>query len=324
VRESELLDHIYRRSSELERFAHVVAGPGHDCAVIALPGGECALLKVDQLVEGIHFAPFPRTPVNLIARKAVARAISDIAAAGGRPLATLVGGVLPRDCGYAEDLLDGLVQWAAHWNAPLVGGDTAIWDFSRSDSSGAEQGTSQVAPAGPLVLSVSVVGVPHGQRGPVLRSGARTGDAVYVSGVLGGTFDARTALGRHLTFEPRLIEARFLCDLLGDDLHAMMDLSDGLGRDGARLAAASGVKLVLESAAIPAAPGARWQGAIAGGEDYELLFTAPATIAIPHQCTDTGVAFQRIGRVEAGAGCVVQAEGREIDCSAMGWEHGEG
>lgn len=314
MRESDLLAHIYSRSADLDRFPHVVVGPGHDCAVIALPGGECVLLKTDQVIEGLHFAPWPRTPVELIARKAIARAVSDIAAAGGRPLATLVGGVLAADCAYAAELFDQLSRWAAHWDAPLVGGDTSIWPASRQHADGLQAQS-------PLILSISIIGVPHPRRGPVLRSGARAGDVIYVTGHLGGSFDAQTSLGKHLTFEPRLAEAAFLADELGDDLHAMMDISDGLGRDAGRLADASGVRIEIDATAIPCAPGRTWREAALDGEDYELLFAAPPDQP-PAICPATGTHFTRIGRVVKGGGCIVREGDREFDATEMGWEHG--
>lgn len=324
MRESDLLSHIFR-TANLDRFPQVVVGPGHDCAVVAVPGGGQILLKVDQVVEGLHFAPFPNTPINLIARKAVARAVSDIAATAGRPLATLVGGVLPHECSYAVELSDGLAHWAAHFHAPLIGGDTAIWKPPMATGTSAATPTMTVTGAGepccsPLMLAITIVGVPHPVRGPVLRSGARAGDHIYITGSVGGSFDARTSLGRHLTFEPRLAEAAFLADTLGKDLHAMMDISDGLGRDAARLAAASGIRIVLDEHAIPTSAGLTIREAIAQGEDYELLFASPAQL--PPTCPTTGTTFTRIGRAERGSGCILRAGGSEIDISREGWEHG--
>ena len=297
--ESDLLAHIYARSAGLrERFPQVLVGPGHDCAVVAAGGGT-VLLKVDQIAQGRHFRP--GTPIDLIARKAVARPVSDIAAAGGSPSAALAAATLPTGFTRADELFDAMAKWAAGFGCPLVGGDIA---------------------AGPgLVLAVTVIGTPHPTRGPVLRSGARVGDAVYVTGALGGSLDGGTGLGKHLTFEPRLAEARWLCDTLGAGLRAMMDLSDGLGRDGARLAAASGVRLRLDGPLIPLSSCvAGWRGAVSDGEDYELLFTAPEGL----RCPTTGTPITRIGVVEAGAGCVLVDAGREIDIGTMGWEHGTG
>jgi thiamine-monophosphate kinase len=303
MRESELLSHIYARSAALrERFPQVIAGPGHDCAAVDV-GGRAVLLKVDQLVAARHYRE-PGTPIDLIARKAVARSVSDVAAAGGSPLAALAAATLPAGYPDSNALFDAMARWASHFGCPLVGGDIAS------------------SPAGSAaVLSVSVVGVPHSVRGPVLRSGARPGDHLYVSGRLGGSFEASTGLGRHLTFEPRLAEARWLCDTLGAGLHAMMDISDGLGRDAGRLAAASGVGVRIEASAIPRGPGVLdWRRAASDGEDYELLFAAPA--GVPGVCPVTGTQITRIGEVVEGAGCVIVDGGREVDASTMGWEHG--
>jgi thiamine-monophosphate kinase len=301
MREDELLGHIYGRSRGLPaRFPAVIVGPGHDCAVVATGGGR-VLLKVDQVVEGRHFRS--GTPLDLVARKAMARPLSDLAACGGTPVAGLCAATLPERFAEGDALFDAVARWAERWACPLVGGDLALG-----------------AAGSALSLCVSVMGTPHAMRGPVLRDGARPGDGVYVTGALGGSLDAATGLGRHLTFEPRLAEARWLCDTLGRELHAMMDVSDGLGRDGGRMAAASGVRLRLEAGAIPRSAGvADWRRAVSDGEDYELLFTTPT--AMPGK-TLTGVTITRIGTVEAGSGCVIADGGREIDAAEMGWEHG--
>jgi thiamine-monophosphate kinase len=308
MRESELLAHIYEHSAALAgAFPQVVVGPGHDCAVIATPGGECLLLKVDQVVSGRHFRPFPETSIDLIARKAVARAISDIAAAGGTPTACMVGAVLPDTFEQATELFDSLRAWAASWGCPLVGGDTATLG---------RQGSQ-------LVLSVSVVGNPDPRRGPVLRSGAAPGDAIYMTGEAGGSLDRATGGGHHLLFEPRLAESRWLCDTLGDDLHAMMDISDGVGRDAGRMAAASGVRFRLESAALPLRAGITdWRRGAGDGEDYELLFTLPANRALSASVPKPVTRLTRIGSVERGSGCVIVADGQELDASNLGFEHG--
>jgi thiamine-monophosphate kinase len=170
-----------------------------------------------------------------------------------------------------------------------------------------------------LQLSITIGGVPASARGPVLRSGASAGDELWVTGHLGGSFES----GRHLTFEPRLREAAALCDHLGHDLHAMIDLSDGLGRDGARIAAASGVQLEIDADAIPRSPGVSdWRHAAGDGEDYELLLAAPPGSCRPELIMPTPLT--RIGRVTEGSGCFVIEAGRAIDGSEMGWEHGSG
>jgi thiamine-monophosphate kinase len=321
MREDDVLRHIADRSRELPReFPRVLVGPGHDSALVNAASSSAGtnapiLLKTDQLVEGRHFRAIPATPIDLVARKSIARVVSDIAACGGSPIAALASATLPHGFAHANELFDAMARWAKHWGCPLVGGDIA---------------SLASAQAGPLVLSVSGVGLPHGTRGMVRRDGARAGDHVYVTGALGGSFDAKTGFGRHLTFEPRLTEAAFLCDTLGDRLHAMMDLSDGLGRDAGRLARASGVRLELDAASVPISNDAAtsssvpaWERALRDGEDYELLFCVDASAPLLKTCPSTGVAFTRIGRVVAGEGCIVRTpDGHTIDASSMGWEHG--
>ncbi len=297
--ESELLRHVYERSAGLERrFPIVIAGPGDDCAGLrAQDLGAVALAKVDQLVEGRHYDP-ETTPIDLIARKAVCRAISDIAAMGGRPLAALVGAALRDGFAHENALFDALRRSAESFDCPLVGGDIA-------------------RVGGPTVIAVAVLGAAHPVRGFVGRRGAKPGDGVFVTGRLGNSL----ASGRHLTFEPRLREGAWLCDALGRRLTAMMDVSDGLGRDAGRLAAASGVRITIDAMSIPRHDDCPdWRRAATDGEDYELLFTASASP--PPDCP-TGVPVTRIGLVEEGRGCFITAPGgSDLDAADMGWEHG--
>ena len=298
MRESELLAHIYDRSRGLtDSFAEVVVGPGDDCAVLRSASGDLTLLSVDQLIEGRHFEP--GTPLDRIAYKALARSISDLAAMGGRPTAALATAALPESFQDADALFDEMHRVAADFACPLVGGDIALT-------------------TGPLSLTVSVVGSPHAERGPVLRSDARVGDAVCVTGRLGGSFKS----GRHLGFTPRLAEGAWLCDALGDRLGAMIDLSDGLGRDAGRIALASGVAFELDAPLIPCHPDvADALAAVSDGEDYELCFTARGEV--PNRGPHTGTAITRVGRVVAGSGCTLRLESGEVlDASQFGWEHG--
>ncbi|MCA9311688.1 MAG: thiamine-monophosphate kinase, partial [Phycisphaerales bacterium] len=241
--ETELLRHIYRRSADLAGHPCIALGPGDDAALLHLPAA--TLVTVDQLVEGRHYRP--DLDVDLVARKAVARSVSDIAAMGGRPLAGFATACLRSDFREADHLFDRMSHWARCWAAPLAGGDIATGP-------------------GPTVLTVTMLGeLPDGVP-PVLRSGARAGDRVVVTGALGGSL----ASGRHARFEPRLAEAAWL------QTHArptaMLDISDGLGRDAGRLAEASGVRIVLEAARLPRhAEVADWRRAASDGEDYELL-----------------------------------------------------
>lgn len=302
--ESVILAHIFERSRGMgAAFPRVVVGPGDDCAALRIgdDARSVALLTVDQLVEGRHYDA-ANTTLDLIGRKAIARSVSDIAAMGGTPIGALATGALRDGFAHEDELFDSMARWAAHWNCPLIGGDVA-------------------RVAGPTVLTTHVVGLPHGARGPVLRSGARPGDGVYVTGALGGSLDGN-GLGRHLEFEPRVEEGIALCDALGPRLSAMIDVSDGLGRDAARVAKASGVRIEIDAAAVPLAPRVTdWRCAFDDGEDYELCFCAGAEP--PRVVSARQTRITRIGVVTEGEGCVVRTpEGGVLDVSERGWDHG--
>lgn len=286
-------------------FPHVLLGPGDDCAAVRPPGG-AMLLTVDQVIERRHFVP--GTALDLVARKAVARSISDLAAMGATPWCALATGALP--AGFAQSDADALCvsikKWAEHWKCPMVGGDLA----SMPDA------------ASPLTITVTAIGVAHPSGHVVTRGGAMPGDHVYVTGALGGSFDRATGTGRHLTFEPRLREAAWLLDTFGERVHAMIDLSDGLGRDAGRIASASGVRIELEADAIPRHEGvADWRAAAGDGEDYELLVCLQAGTEIPARCPLTGTALTRIGIARGGSGCMVQTATGALDAADMGWDH---
>ena len=271
----------------------ILVGPGDDCAVVESPGGGSTLLTVDQFVEGVHYRA--DRPIPEIAAGAVGRSVSDIAAMGGSVRFALATAALNQalDQKYAADLFRSMAGCAADWGCPLVGGDIAITE-------------------GPTILTVTVIGSPHPVRGPVLRSGAKPGDLVLVTGQLG----AALASNWTRTPQPRLELAGRLCETLGGDLHAMIDLSDGLGRDAGRIAERSGVAIELDAQSIPLAPGIEsWKDAIAAGEDYELCFTCAAR---PPEALGCIV----VGRVVAGAGCrVIDSAGDTIDVSELGWDH---
>jgi thiamine-monophosphate kinase len=222
-------------------------GIGDDCAVIGRTSQPVwLLLKTDCVIEGVHFGK--RSDARKMGWKALARALSDIAAMSGVPEYALV--TLAASPGTSLDrikaIYDGIRDAAQKFRVTLVGGETA-----RSP--------------GPLFLSVCLTGFVERRR-CVARSGGRAGDLIYVTGSLGGSL-AR----KHLEFTPRVGEARWLTEHFA--LHAMMDLSDGLGADLPRLALASGVGFVIDRAALPCAKGRTPAQAISDGEDYELLFT---------------------------------------------------
>ena len=224
-------------------------GPGDDCAVIGRRGERFwSLLKTDCVLEGVHFDSADASAK--IGWKALARAVSDIAAMGGLPRHALVSIAASPDTELCRvrAIYAGLKKCARQFGIGLVGGET-----SRS--------------LGGMFICVMLTGDVEPKR-CVLRSGGKPGDLLFVTGRLGGS-----RAGRHLHFMPRVEEARWLTKHF--HLHAMMDLSDGLGADLPRLARASGCGYELDEAALPLTPGCTVGQGISDGEDYELLFTAP-------------------------------------------------
>ena len=226
----------------------VFVGVGDDCAVVERNEEWDTLLKTDVVVEGVHFLaehePF------LIGRKALARAISDIASMGGLPEYALITVLADKAQPWQRlaEVYAGLDSLAKEWGVSLVGGET-----------------SSLCGKG-LVLNISLMGrVEKGQA--ILRSGGKEGQGVWVSGLLGDSFHS----GHHFSFTPRVAEGRFLQKRGG--VGAMMDLSDGLAQDLPRLLRASGVDFVGERSLLPVREGASGDSAWAEGEDYELLFT---------------------------------------------------
>ncbi len=297
----------------LERLAGVLPPPpagqvwmGDDAAVLA--GG--LLFATDALVEGVHF-DLGLSTLFAAGWKALAVNCSDLAAMGGTPRAAVAAVVVPAGRpGVADGLAAGVVAAADALACPLVGGDTAV---------------------GPvLVITVSVLGdAPAG--GAVLRSGARPGDGVFVTGTLGGPRAALAALRRgdgpppeaverlHRPV-PRLAEGRAAA---GAGASAMIDLSDGLSSDLGHICRQSGVGALLQAVAIPLGPGAGLEDALSGGDDYELCFTAPDAARVAEVFSAAGlVAPVRIGTVTPdGEIAVKEAGGRVRPVPPAGWEH---
>ncbi|MCH2142085.1 MAG: thiamine-phosphate kinase [Phycisphaerales bacterium] len=320
VRESEVLKSILGRSPSDD--PRVLIGPGDDLACVRVSPPESPevgpplLVGADQVIDGLHVRA-DLIPWDLIGRKAVCRALSDVAAMAGRPVATIATALLPADAEAhaVEKLCTGLFEAAALVHAPLVGGDVAI---HRTDS-------------GPLSISVTVLATPSEQQSggqSVRRDGARVGDRLVVTGPLGGAVGA-DGFGHHLTFTPRLSEAVMLRAILGVDLHAMIDLSDGLGRDAGRIAAASGVHMMLDAMQVPCRTGVSWEQAVGDGEDYELLLAVGPEANLPEALGGSAESchLHVIGEVvEASADTplvgVRTLDGEVRDVSAMGWDHG--
>lgn len=267
-------------------------GIGDDCSVFRARGsGEDLLFTTDLLLEDVHFRRKTHSGED-VGYKALARGLSDIAAMGGEPRFCLLSLAIPRwaDQAWVDRFYRGFLGLAGKTATPLAGGDLARTDRFACD--------------------VIVCGaVPR--NGALLRSGARPGDVIYVSGLLGGSALGLTgakgrARKRHLRPEPRLALGRFLREKL--HTHAAMDLSDGLSLDLRRLCLASGVSAEIE--APPVFPGASRQQALHGGEDYELLFVVPPSSNPPGDFE--GLPLTRIGTITAGRAGAIRLSGKPL------------
>jgi thiamine-monophosphate kinase len=241
--ENGLLDLLTKKWTTSRR---TLTGVGDDCAVLRGEGkNHFFVFKTDIVVEDVHFSR--EAPAQLIGRKALARALSDLAAMGASPLAAVITLGVPanEEPRRLRAIYSGLERVAKKYGVDLVGGETTR--------------------ANQLFLNVALLGECRGYA-PVLRSGARSGDLIYVTGRLGATQPRK-----HLTFEPRLAEGQWLAR--NGVATALMDLSDGLGADLPRLARASNVLFHVDPASIPRARGATLSEALNDGEDYELVFT---------------------------------------------------
>lgn len=236
--------------------------PGDDAAVLRPPAQRRTVVTVDTITEGVDFVLGPDCPARAVGRKALAVSLSDLAAMAARPEAALVAVVLPRHGGDAvgRQLFAGIAALASDHGVTLAGGDTNAWD-------------------GPLVVSVTAIGsVPPGRAWR--RDGAQPGDLLVVTGPCGGSI-----LGRHLAVTPRCREALLIADAF--NVHAAIDVSDGLSLDLARMMRASGTGAVLDLDRVPVhadairladRPGDRQsplEHALGDGEDFELLLALP-------------------------------------------------
>lgn len=302
-------DLIARLRRQVAAHPWVELGIGDDCAVLKAPGAGSLLVTTDMLMEGRHFL-LDDCEAEDVGYKAMAVNLSDIAAMGGRPLAAFVAVALPRDraAGLMEGLGRGLIGLADQFGVALAGGDTNAWD-------------------GPLVISVTLLGE-TGPRGAVTRSGALPGDRVIVTGPLGGSL-----LGRHLRPTPRISEARILVDAV--EIHAMIDLSDGLASDLAHILEESGgLGAILEDVPIhdDARRAAERDGrsaldhALSDGEDFELCATlSPGDLARLRENSPSGLRIHPIGVVTQEPGIFLRtAEGGLEPLKARGFDHLKG
>jgi thiamine-monophosphate kinase len=314
----------------IARFFAPLAGPGglgllDDAALVDCKAGRRFVVTADAIVAGVHY--LPADPPELVARKLLRVNLSDLAAMGARPLHYLLATALPAELGteWLARFVQGLAEDQRQFGIDLLGGDS-------------------VSTPGPTVLSLTAIGE-VGAGMEIRRSGARPGDLVWVSGTIGDAFlGLRLLRGAkyQLTSEGRdYLIRRFqvpdprseLGPLLSGIAHAMIDVSDGLLADLGHICETSQVAAIVELARLPlssiarsivdANPGLHAQLA-AAGDDYELLFTAPAVCA---QAIDTlssqlRLPITMIGKVEPGAGVrLVDADGRTIAVDCMGYRH---
>ncbi len=302
---------IARLTQNLPTNASVVAGAGDDCAVLDLGvPDKLILFKTDAVVEDIHFTK--ETPPEKIGRKALARCLSDIAAMAGTPTAALVTVALPKDFDgeFVAKIYDGMNALAKQCGVAIVGGETTT-------------------NPGRILISIALLGtIPRGKQ--ILRSGAKVGDAIFVTGELGGSI-----AGKHLDFEPRLAEARWLAEHF--QLHALMDLSDGLGGDLRHILNASKVGAQILKPAVPVARAAKLRAkentaakppfvaALTDGEDFELLFTLASKDAVKlldaWQRKFPGLKLSCVGKIVAGEGILVRDRLATHTFNATGFVH---
>jgi thiamine-monophosphate kinase len=299
-------------------------GIGDDCALIRPRPGEEFAVTTDLSIAGRHFR-LETHPPESIGHRAIARGLSDLAAMGARPVAVFVSLALPRELSgkWIKRFYDGLLKLAQEHKTILAGGDLCEAPIALAD----------------IVL---VGSAPTGKA--LLRSGARPGELLYVTGILGGSAaglaklaetsatEGKVAIRRrsagtsatvgiHLYPQPRIKQGLWL--LSRGTATAAIDLSDGLSTDLMHLCEESGVDAEIVAKLLPIHPGATLEQALSGGEDYELLFTAPESIRVPRAIA--GVPVTRIGRVLRRSGKRAEVALRTAEGSRLleptGWQH---
>ncbi len=309
LREKLLVERI-RRAAARPR-AQAEGGIGDDCAILRLPRGHEALVTTDFSLEGTHFRREWHPP-DSVGHRCLARGLSDIAAMGGTPRAAFLSLALPPDLpqSWVDQFISGLLKLAKRHSVALAGGDTA-------QSSGG------------ILADIVVLGtVPAGQA--VLRSGARAGDLLSVSGTLGSSLAALNQLrdgkklqskahAKHFYPEPRIAVGRVLREK--KLASSMIDISDGLSTDLGHICEESGTGAVVYAEALPAATGKDdLRFALHGGEEYELLFTARPGRRVPQQIA--GVQITQIGKIVRGNRMqLAMPDGSVQVVAAGGWEH---
>jgi len=332
--ELDLLKLIRARAAQVSpraTYRGLQRGIGDDCALLRVGPGEELAVTTDLSIEGRHFRIAWHSPES-IGHRTLARGLSDLAAMGARPVAAFLSLGLPKTLvensrrrePWVDRFLSGFFILANAYRVPLAGGDLAESPIAVAD----------IALAG---------AVGHGKA--LLRSGARPGHLVYVTGVLGGASAGlaqleelaanrksqsgppripgklQSLLAPHLAPQPRIAQGRWLARR--GRASAAIDLSDGLSRDLAHLCEESRVAAEVDAQALPIHASATLAQALHGGEDYELLFTAPPAVRVPHSIG--GVRVTRIGRIlrrHKGRPAVALVTAQDVQkLSPQGWEH---
>lgn len=288
-------------------------GIGDDCAVLPLNGGEALVFTSDLLTEGVHFLRAATTAREL-GSKSLAVNLSDVAAMGARPVATLLSIALPRDAadGWAMEFIEGYRTLSERFATPLVGGDT-----TRSEAG--------------ITINVTAIGrcpLTHLKR----RRDARPGDRIFVAGELGASGTGlQEILSGHLDTPlaaihrnpmPQVSEGIWLGGR--EEVHAMMDLSDGLASDLRHILDESGCGAEIDLEGIPVAAGSDLRTAACGGEDYKLLFTAAPEAAerlAAEFRAQFGTPLYPVGRITANGGTVWLREGAPVPLDWHGFTH---
>ena len=310
LKERQLIARIRAAGGTFTRRAGL--GIGDDCAVLRLPEGHEALITTDFSLEGIHFHR-EWHPASAVGHRCLTRGLSDIAAMGGIPRAAFLSLALPPELPqkWVDDFLAGLLKLAKRHSVPLAGGDTAQ------------------SPDGILADIVVFGSVPAGEA--VLRSGAKPGDRIYVTGQLGeavadlnrlvkGDKLRPAAHPKHFYPEPRVAIGKFLRNK--KLASAMIDISDGLSTDLSHICEESGVGAVIHTNALPTAirGAAGLELALHGGDEYELLFTAAPEKRIPSHVA--GVPVTPIGEIVRGKRMkLIRSDGSSEQFVPRGWEH---
>ena len=307
--------HSYQKS-RWPKSGAVVTGIGDDCAVLRLPSGHDLLTTTDFSLEDVHFRRAWH-PAESVGHRCLARGLSDIAAMGGEPVATFLSLAVPAKLpqAWVDGFTRGLLKLAREFGVRLAGGDTAQ------------------SPVGILADIVVLGSVPKGKA--VLRSGARPGDRIYVTGSLGESAAALDLLfskrklpakqfPKHFFPQPRVSQGRFL--RAKNFASSMIDISDGFSTDLNHICEESGVGAEIWEEAVPRGiigkdrEPVNLKFALHGGDDYELLFTATSRGRVPSQIS--GVPVTCIGEITRGTKAfIVSKSGKRSLLKAGGWQH---